>query len=87
MIDCSDIARPRSLGSYNTHPPFPEPTHTVMPVPARIDGRRIAVTIDEEDQAQSASEEQARRGRPHAGARDLRRERSRGDQAARRCSR
>ena len=67
MIDCSDITRPRSLGSYNTHPPFPEPTHTVMPLPARIGGRRIAVSIDEEDQAQSASEEQARRGRPHAG--------------------
>ena len=67
VVDCSDIARPRSLGSYNYHPPFPEPTHTVMPLPARIDGRRIAVSIDEEDQAQSASEEHARRGRPHAG--------------------
>ena len=67
IVDCADIARPRSLGSYNYHPPFPEPTHTVMPLPARIGGRRIAVSIDEEDQAQSASEEQARRGRPHAG--------------------
>jgi hypothetical protein len=36
-------------------------------VPARIGGKRIAVAIDEEDQAQSASEEAARRGRPHAG--------------------
>ena len=67
VVDCSDITSPRSLGSYNYHPPFPEPTHTVMPLPARIDGRRIAVAIDEEDQAQSASEEHARRGRPHAG--------------------
>lgn len=67
MIDCADIAKPRTLGSYNYHPPFPEPTHTVMPLPARIGGKRIAVTIDEEDQAQSASEEQARRGRLHAG--------------------
>jgi hypothetical protein len=67
MIDCADIAKPRSLGSYNYHPPFPEPTHTVMPVPARIGGKRIAIAIDEEDQAQSASEEDARRGRPHAG--------------------
>ena len=63
IVDCSDVARPRSLGSYNYHPPFPEPTHTVMPLPERIDGRRIAVAIDEEDQAQSASEEQSRRGR------------------------
>jgi len=67
MIDCADIARPRTLGSYNYHPPFPEPTHTVMPVPTRIGGKRIAITIDEEDQAQSADEEHARRGRPHAG--------------------
>jgi hypothetical protein len=36
-------------------------------VPSRIGGRRIAVAIDEEDQAQSASETEARRGRPHAG--------------------
>ena len=67
MIDCADITRPRTLGSYNYHPPFPEPTHTVMPVPEQIGGRRIALSIDEEDQAQSASEEHARRGRPHAG--------------------
>jgi hypothetical protein len=67
VIDCADIARPRTLGAYNYHPPFPEPTHTVMPVPARIAGKRVAVAIDEEDQAQSASEEHARRGRPHAG--------------------
>jgi len=67
VVDCTDIARPRALGSYNYHPPFPEPTHTVMPMPARIGGKRIALSIDEEDQAQSASEEHARRGRPHAG--------------------
>jgi hypothetical protein len=67
VVDCADIARPRSLGSYNYHPPFPEPTHTVMPVPQRIGGKRIAVAIDEEDQAQSATEEHARRGRLHAG--------------------
>src|SRR5262249_60546906 len=34
--------------------------------PGRIGGRRIAVAIDEEDQALSASEEEARRGRAHA---------------------
>jgi hypothetical protein len=67
VIDCADIARPRTLGACNYHPPFPEPTHTVMPLPARIGDKRIAVSIDEEDQAQSASEEEARRGRPHAG--------------------
>jgi len=66
MVDVSDLSKPKSLGTYNYHPLFPEPTHTVMPVPERIGGRRIALSIDEEDQAQSASEEEARRGRAHA---------------------
>ena len=33
VIDISDIRKPRTLGEYNYHPPFPEPTHTFMPVP------------------------------------------------------
>jgi hypothetical protein len=66
IIDVADLAHPRSVGSCNYHPLFPEPTHTVMPMPERIGGRRIALAIDEEDQAQSAGEEEARRGRAHA---------------------
>jgi hypothetical protein len=65
VIDVRDIRKPKTLGTYNYHPPFPEPTHTFMPVPARIGGRRIAVAIDEEDHAHSAEEMQRRRGRPH----------------------
>ncbi len=67
IVDVADLKNPKTVASYNYHPPFPEPTHTVMPVPAKLGGRRIAIAIDEEDQAQSANEEQARRGRPHAG--------------------
>jgi hypothetical protein len=67
IVDIADMARPKTVASYNYHPPFPEPTHTVMPVPEKIGGKRIAIAIDEEDQAQSANEEEARRGRPHAG--------------------
>lgn len=48
VIDVSDIARPTTVASHDYHPPFPEPTHTVMPVEVPIDGRRIAVAIDEE---------------------------------------
>jgi hypothetical protein len=66
IVDVADIAHPKTVAAYNYHPPFPEPTHTVMPVPAKIGGKRIAVAIDEEDQAQSANEEEARRGRMHA---------------------
>ena len=67
IVDVTDLGQPKTVASYNYHPPFPEPTHTVVPVPIKIGGRRIAITIDEEDQAQSVSEEHARRGRPHAG--------------------
>jgi hypothetical protein len=67
IVDIADIARPKTAASYNYHPPFPEPTHTVMPVPGTLRGKRIALAIDEEDQAQSANEEEARRGRLHAG--------------------
>ena len=67
VVDIADIAKPKTVASYNYHPPFPEPTHTAMPVPELIRGRRIALAIDEEDQAQSANEEEARRGRLHAG--------------------
>jgi hypothetical protein len=65
VIDVSDIRAPRTIGEYNYHPPFPEPSHTFMPVPERIGGRRIAVAIDEEDHAHSAEEMERRRGRPH----------------------
>jgi hypothetical protein len=67
IVDIDDITRPKSVASYNYHPPFPEPTHTVIPLPQPIRGKRIALAIDEEDQAQSAKEEEQRRGRVHAG--------------------
>jgi len=50
VIDISDINRPTTVASYDYHPPFPEPTHTVMPLEQSIDGRRIAVGVDEEHQ-------------------------------------
>jgi len=64
VIDVSDIRKPRTTGEYNYHPPFPEPSHTFMGVPP-INGRRIAIAIDEEDHASSAAEMDQRRGRPH----------------------
>ncbi|NQW00836.1 MAG: RNA polymerase subunit sigma-70 [Rhodospirillales bacterium] len=48
VLDASDISQPEVIGSFDYHPPFPEPTHTVMPLPGLIDGRRIAVGVDEE---------------------------------------
>ena len=48
MIDASDIANLRTTGAYDYHPPFPEPTHTIAPVPVRWQGRQVAVAVDEE---------------------------------------
>jgi len=66
IVDASDIRKPKTIGAYNYHPPFPEPSHTFMEIPKRIDGRTIAIAIDEEDHAHSAEEMARRRGRPHA---------------------
>ena len=65
VIDVSDIRKPKTIGAYNYHPPFPEPSHTFMDVPFRIGGRHIALAIDEEDHAHDEKEMARRRGRPH----------------------
>jgi hypothetical protein len=66
VVDVSDIHSPKTVGAYNYHPPFPEPSHTFMGLPKPVDGRQIAIAIDEEDHASSAEEMAKRRGRPHA---------------------
>jgi len=66
VIDVSDITRPRTVGSYNYHPPFKDPTHTFMPLNASIDGRDIAVTIDEEERYYNPEVSAERRGRTRA---------------------
>lgn len=48
VVDVSDITAPKTIAAHNYHPPFPEPTHTVLPCEQLIDGRRIAVVVDEE---------------------------------------
>lgn len=65
IIDVKDIKKPTTIGTYNYHPPFPEPSHTFMPLIDPIGGKRIAVAIDEEDHAHDAEEVARRRGRPH----------------------
>ncbi|GAB4392868.1 MAG: hypothetical protein Tsb0032_10120 [Kiloniellaceae bacterium] len=48
VLDVSDITRPKVVASHDYHPPFPEPTHTILPVDGLVAGRRIAVCVDEE---------------------------------------
>ncbi|MGY8999421.1 MAG: LVIVD repeat-containing protein [Rhodospirillales bacterium] len=48
VIDVTDITKPITVAEHNYHPMVREPTHTILPVPQLINGRRIAVVIDEE---------------------------------------
>jgi hypothetical protein len=48
VIDVSDIRKPTTIGAYDYHPPFPEPTHTVLKVPGKVAGKEVAVVFDEE---------------------------------------
>jgi len=48
VIDCSDIRAPKTIGAYDYHPPFPEPTHTVLHPPFKVAGKDVAVVFDEE---------------------------------------
>ncbi|GAB4167220.1 MAG: hypothetical protein OHK0024_02220 [Thalassobaculales bacterium] len=48
VIDVSDITKPTTVGAYNYHPPFPEPTHTVMKIPFPLKGREVVAVVDEE---------------------------------------
>ncbi len=48
VIDIKDIRNPKVIGAYDYHPPFPEPTHTILKVPFPVAGRDIAVGADEE---------------------------------------
>ena len=48
VIDVADIRSPRTIGAYDYHPPFPEPTHTVLKVPFPVAGRDLAVAADEQ---------------------------------------
>ncbi len=66
VIDVSDIRKPQTIGEFNYHPPFPEPSHTFMEVPFPINGRRIAIVVDEEDHVHNVEDLLRRRGRPHA---------------------
>ncbi|SMX41080.1 LVIVD repeat-containing protein [Maliponia aquimaris] len=48
VLDATDLSNPTVKGSYIWPQAIPEPTHTIMPLEQRINGRRYAVAIDEE---------------------------------------
>lgn len=48
IIDVTDLRSPRTIGSASWNPPYTSPTHTVLPLPHPIRGRRFAVVTDED---------------------------------------
>jgi hypothetical protein len=48
ILDVADIAKPRLVSGMNSSPAHPHPTHTCLPVPQPLKGRRIMVVADED---------------------------------------
>jgi hypothetical protein len=48
ILDIADLARPKAVAAVNTSPVYPHPTHTCLPMPTPLKGRRIMVVADED---------------------------------------
>ena len=48
IYDISDLSKPEPISYMDWSPPYVAPTHTTMPIPHEIQGRRILVVADEE---------------------------------------
>jgi hypothetical protein len=48
ILDIADMAHPRLVSSISWNPPFPWPTHTLLPIPFPIRGRRYMIVADED---------------------------------------
>jgi len=61
IIDISDIRLPKTIGTFDPHPKETEPSHTLLRVPFTIEGRKIALGVDEERPTRGKDI-----GKPHA---------------------
>jgi hypothetical protein len=48
ILDIEDMGKPRFVSGFDWSPPFSWPTHTALPIPFDIQGRRIMVVADED---------------------------------------
>lgn len=48
ILDVEDLARPRLVSGLDWSPPFITPTHTALPVPFPLQGRRVMLVADED---------------------------------------
>lgn len=48
ILDVSDLSKPTQIAGFDWSPPFPWPTHSVVPVPFPINGRNYLIVADED---------------------------------------
>jgi hypothetical protein len=48
ILDIEDMSKPEFISGLDWSPPFPWPTHTALPIPFDIRGRRILLVADED---------------------------------------
>ena len=48
ILDIEDMSRPRLISGLDWSPPFAHPTHTALPVPFPLRGRRVMIAADED---------------------------------------
>lgn len=48
ILDVSELSRPKLVSGLDWSPPYPCPTHTALPIPQTIMGRKVLVVTDEE---------------------------------------
>ncbi|MBN9081064.1 MAG: hypothetical protein BGP04_22555 [Rhizobiales bacterium 62-17] len=48
LLDISDMSQPKQISGFDWSPPFPWPTHSLVPVPFAIHGRRYLIVADED---------------------------------------
>ncbi len=48
ILDISDMSKPKMVSALDWSPPYPWPTHSCVPVPFKISGRRWMVVADED---------------------------------------
>ena len=48
ILDIEDMSKPRFVSGLDWSPPFPWPTHTTLPIPFPIQGRKVMLVADED---------------------------------------
>ncbi len=48
IIDIEDMTKPKFVSGLDWSPPFPCPTHTALPIPFPVRGRRLMIVSDED---------------------------------------